>query len=105
MCNKKALNCEGFCLSLLCLHPTKKCTFRFEKVYISFCGLYEAIVPVFRKEKAYTPFSEIIKVLAFDDPQPLGNYHEAKKTKIYEFMNILTTAMLRQEQQEKYARK
>ncbi|MGQ2181158.1 hypothetical protein, partial [Ornithobacterium rhinotracheale] len=26
--------------SLLCLHPTKKCTFRFEKVYISFCGLY-----------------------------------------------------------------
>ncbi|MGV4528752.1 hypothetical protein [Ornithobacterium rhinotracheale] len=63
----------------------------------------EAIVPVFRKEKAYTPFSEIIKVLAFDDPQPLGNYHEAKKTKIYEFMNILTTAMIRQEEYEKNA--
>ncbi|MGV4479369.1 hypothetical protein ACQ1PV_09310 [Ornithobacterium rhinotracheale] len=65
----------------------------------------DEIVPVFKKERSYTPFTEIIKILAFDEPQPLGNYHEAKKTKIYEFMNILTTAMLRQEQQEKYARK
>lgn len=57
-------------------------------------------MPQFSKnQKSYTPFNDVIIAMSFDNPQPLGNYQIAKNTNLYEFLNILTKSIIRQEKQ------
>lgn len=56
------------------------------------------VVPVFSKQPGgYTPFNQIIITMTFEEPQPLGNYQNAKRTNLYEFLNVLTQSIIRQE--------
>lgn len=58
----------------------------------------DIIVPVFKKsEQNYTPFHEVIIAMAMDDPQPLGDYSTAKRTNLYEFLNVFTKSLERAE--------
>lgn len=58
----------------------------------------DVIVPVFKKsEQNYTPFHEVIIAMAMDDPQPLGDYSTAKRTNLYEFLNVFTKSLERAE--------
>lgn len=60
-----------------------------------------------KKEKSipktikHKPFSEVIISVAMNEQQPLGNLHESNKTKIYEFMNVLTKILNHQEKLKK----
>lgn len=62
--------------------------------------------PVFKKkENRYIPFEKIMIGLAMDELQPMGKKQDIDKTRIYEFMNVLTESILfhkeRQKQHEK----
>ena len=66
----------------------------------------DLIVPVFKKTTDnYIPFNEIIIAMAYDDAQPIGNYHIAKNTNVYDFMKIFTKSILRQEELAKQLNK
>ena len=58
---------------------------------------------VFRNSslKSYTPFSKIISVMAMDQHQPLGNWHQCNATRVYDFFEVLTESMLQAEQRAK----
>lgn len=43
--------------------------------------------PIFQKPTKYTPFSQIITLMAADELRLLGNLHECQNTKLYDFMN------------------
>ncbi|UKB81267.1 hypothetical protein [Chryseobacterium sp. MEBOG07] len=49
----------------------------------------------------HKPFSEVIINVAMHEQQPLGNLHESNKTKIFEFMNVLTKIVINQERLRK----
>lgn len=44
-------------------------------------------VPIFQKPPKYTPFSQIITLMAADELRLLGNLHECQNTRLYDFMN------------------
>lgn len=44
-------------------------------------------VPIFHKPPKYTPFSQIITLMAADELRLLGNLHECQNTRVYDFMN------------------
>ena len=58
---------------------------------------------VFRNSslKSYTPFSKIINVMAMDQHQPLGNWHQCNATRVYDFFEVLTESILQAEQKAK----
>lgn len=58
---------------------------------------------VFRNSslKNYTPFSKIINVMAMDQHQPLGNWHQCNATRVYDFFEVLTESILQAEQRAK----
>lgn len=58
---------------------------------------------VFRNSslKNYTPFSKIISVMAMDQHQPLGNWHQCNATRVYDFFEVLTESILQAEQKAK----
>ena len=58
---------------------------------------------VFRNSslKNYTPFSKIINVMAMDQHQPLGNWHQCNATRVYDFFEVLTESILQAEQKAK----
>lgn len=43
--------------------------------------------PVFRKKEKFTPFSQVIVMMAADELRLLGNLNECQKTPLYDFMN------------------
>jgi len=43
--------------------------------------------PVFTAKKKFTPFSQIVVMMAADELRLLGNLHECQKTLLYDFMN------------------
>ena len=43
--------------------------------------------PVFAVKKKFTPFSQIVVMMAADELRLLGNLHECQKTLLYDFMN------------------
>lgn len=49
----------------------------------------------------HRPFSEVIISVAMNEHQPLGNFHESNKTRIYDFMNVLTKILSDQEKLNK----
>lgn len=51
--------------------------------------------------KSYTPFSKIISVMAMDQHQPLGNWHQCNATRVYDFFEVLTESILQAEQRAK----
>ena len=51
--------------------------------------------------KNYTPFSKIINVMAMDQHQPLGNWHQCNATRVYDFFEVLTESILQAEQKAK----
>ena len=74
---------------------------KFPKVFSSPNPSQKGEKPVFRKEAAYTPFSKIISVMAMDQHQPLGNWHQCNATRVYDFFEVLTESMLQAEQKAK----
>lgn len=74
---------------------------KFPKVFSSPNPSKKREKPVFRKEAAYTPFSKIINVMAMDQCQPLGNWHQCNATRVYDFFEVLTESMLQAEQKAK----
>lgn len=58
---------------------------------------------VFRNSslKSYMPFSKIINVMAMDQHQPLGNWHQCNATRVYDFFEVLTESILQAEQKAK----
>ena len=74
---------------------------KYPKVFSSPSSSQRGEKPVFRKEAAYTPFSKIISVMAMDQHQPLGNWHQCNATRVYDFFEVLTESILQAEQQEK----
>lgn len=44
-------------------------------------------VPIFQKPPKYTPFSQIITLMAADELRLLGNLHECQNTRLYDFLN------------------
>jgi len=58
---------------------------------------------VFRNSslKSYTPFSKIISVMAMDQHQPLGNWHQCNATRVYDFFEVLSESILQAEQRAK----
>jgi len=67
---------------------------KFPKVFSSPNPSQREEKPVFRKEAAYTPFSKIISVMAMDQYQPLGNWHQCNATRIYDFFEVMTESMI-----------
>ena len=53
--------------------------------------------PQFSKAPTYTPFSKIIAVMAMDQHQPLGNWHQCNATRLYDFFEVLTESMIQTE--------
>lgn len=53
------------------------------------------------KTVKHKPFSEVVINVAMHEQQPLGNLHEINKTKIFEFMNVLTKIITIQEKLKK----
>ena len=74
---------------------------KFPKVFSSPNPSKKGEKPVFRKEATYTPFSKIINVMAMDQYQPLGNWHQCNATRVYDFFEVLTESMLQAEQKAK----
>lgn len=74
---------------------------RFPKVFTSPSPSQRGENPVFRKEAAYMPFSKIISVMAMDQHQPLGNWHQCNATRVYDFFEVLTESILQAEQRAK----
>ena len=74
---------------------------KFPKVFSSPNPSQKGEKPVFRKEATYTPFSKIISVMAMDQHQPLGNWHQCNATRVYDFFEVLTESMLQAEQKAK----
>lgn len=72
---------------------------------------FPVVFPKPKKEKSeekkaikpvkHRPFSEVVINVAMNEQQPLGNLHESNKTKIYEFMNVLTKIINQQEKLRK----
>ncbi|MFL9834988.1 hypothetical protein [Chryseobacterium terrae] len=58
-------------------------------------------------KKVHLPFSEIIiNMVMNDETKSLGNFHETNKTRIYEFMNVFTKIIIRdQKKAEEYAKR
>jgi len=74
---------------------------KYPKVFSSPSSSQRGEKPVFRKEAAYTPFSKIISVMAMDEHQPLGNWHQCNATRVYDFFEVLTESILQAEQKTK----
>lgn len=74
---------------------------KYPKVFSSPSSSQRGEKPVFRKEAAYTPFSKIISVMAMDQHQPLGNWHQCNATRVYDFFEVLTESILQAEQRAK----
>ena len=56
--------------------------------------------PTFKTKKTqYTPFADIVSVLAMENPQPLGNYQQCNTTRLYEFFKIFTDLIKRNRSQ------
>ena len=60
-----------------------------------------------KKKTKHTPFSEIIiSIVMHEEQQPLGNLHESNSTRIYEFMNVFSKIIIKQEKLAKeYAKR
>jgi len=60
-----------------------------------------------KKKPKHTPFSEIIiSIVMGDEQQPLGNLHESNSTRIYEFMNVFSKIIIKQEKlAQEYAKR
>lgn len=70
---------------------------KFPKVFSSPNPSQREEKPVFRKEAVYTPFSKIISVMAMDQYQPLGNWHQCNATRVYDFFEVMTESMIQTE--------
>lgn len=70
---------------------------KFPKVFSSPNPSQKGEKPVFRKEATYTPFSKIISVMAMDQHQPLGNWHQCNSTRVYDFFEVMTESMIQTE--------
>jgi len=70
---------------------------KFPKVFSSPNPSKREEKPVFRKEATYTPFSKIINVMAMDQHQPLGNWHQCNATRVYDFFEVMTESMIQTE--------
>lgn len=58
--------------------------------------------PVFKKkEQKYVPFEKIIVGLAMDELQPLGKKQDINKTRIYEFLGVLTESIIYHKEKQK----
>jgi hypothetical protein len=58
--------------------------------------------PVFKKkEQEYIPFEKIITGIAMDELQPLGKKQDVNKTRIYEFLSVLSESILYHKEQQK----
>lgn len=47
----------------------------------------EALRPVFKTKEAFTPFSQVVVMMAADELRLLGNLRECQDTLVYDFMN------------------
>lgn len=59
------------------------------------------------KKPTFKPFSEIIlNIVMHEETQPLGNLHESNQTRIYEFMNVFTKIIIKnQKLEQEYAKR
>lgn len=58
--------------------------------------------PIFKKkEQKYMPFEKIIVGLAMDELQPLGKKQDINKTRIYEFLGVLTESIIYHKEKQK----
>ena len=70
---------------------------KFPKVFSSPNPSQKGEKPSFRKEVAYTPFSKIISIMAMDQLQPLGNWHQCNATRVYDFFEVMTESIIQTE--------
>lgn len=70
---------------------------KFPKVFVASKTVNNEDVPKFSKAATYTPFSKIINVMAMDQLQPLGNWHQCNATRIYDFFEVMTESMIQTE--------
>lgn len=62
----------------------------------------EKLRPNFKaKSQKHIPFEKVMIGLAMDELQPLGKKQDIDKTRIYEFMNVLTESILHQREKQK----
>lgn len=79
---------------------------KYPKIFPPTSVTEEVIKPELTKgRKSYTSFNDVIITLAFEKPQPLGTYNQAKNTSVYEFLTVLTSSIIRQEKIEKDAKR
>ena len=58
--------------------------------------------PIFKKkEQKYMPFEKIIVGLAMDELQPIGKKQDINKTRIYEFLGVLTESIIYHKEKQK----
>ncbi len=53
--------------------------------------------PVFKPREKYRSFAVLIRTMAMEERQPLGNLENCKRTRVYDFMNMLEEMILRYE--------
>ncbi|MDR2205751.1 MAG: hypothetical protein LBE36_06325 [Flavobacteriaceae bacterium] len=62
----------------------------------------EKLKPIFKKkEQQYIPFEKIITGIAMDELQPLGKKQDVNKTRIYEFLSVLSESILYHKEKQK----
>ena len=59
-----------------------------------------ALRPVFKPREKYRSFAVLIRAMAMEERQPLGNLENCKRTRVYDFMNMLEEMILRYEKQK-----